>query len=155
MAYLLDTLSTLRLLSNRQSDPLIVWLGANQIRPYIAPVSLGRARDSIRRDPKLQPIQRSDLEKRLDVLCEAMDAGSRASAFLATMDAKTALTWGDLLGFSGVGAVEAVELAVVAAALRWSLVLVDGTDENRFAKIAPSIPPALGQLRVISADNPT
>lgn len=150
MAYILDTGAVLRLLALRDGDALLHWIESEAIRPLIAPVTMGSARESFQSEPALTPAQRATYEQRFDILLRDLSRGEENSVIAVDLDFNGARILADILAVAAdqdIG-LSPFDLVPAAIAIQHNHEIVVADDDGQMALLAKVLPPEIGRLLV-------
>ncbi|RWR09186.1 hypothetical protein D2T29_21040 [Sinirhodobacter populi] len=148
MAYILDTGAVLRLLALRDGDELLEWIEAGAIRPLIAPVTMGSARESFQSAGSLSPAQRATYEQRFDILLRDLSRGEENSVIATDLDYNGARILSDILLVATADGIEVntLDLVPAAIAIQHNHEIVALDDDGQMALLAAALPPEIGRL---------
>lgn len=155
MSYIVDRDAFTRIVAANESDPFVVWLEEEQIRPFADPFTIALTLRDVREDEDLDTTTRKAFEKRIDTIIKLISARNPASPVnLADADGYVSEVLADLLGLEGKGEdLSEVELIPAALAVERNFKLLAGEGVGQYKEVSDALPGDLGRLSVVDLED--
>lgn len=152
MAYVLDTGAVLRLLALREGDNFLHWIETEAIRPLIAPVTMGAARESFQSAQALSSAQRAVYEQRFDIILRDLNRQEESSVIATDLDFNGSRILSDILAVVTEHGIDLnlFDLIPAAIAIQHNHEIVAADEDGQMARLAATLPPEFGLLTVSS-----
>lgn len=149
MSFILTVDAALRVMAAQQDDPLVAWLEADEIKPFIDWATMASVRFEIRTNPAIAPDQKSSLERRYQKLQRDLTRRKQHQISSIGLDSTSAGILSDLLSIdAGMNqhVLSDIDLVPAAIAIQHNLQLVVTNYVQAWQELSGAIPKPSGRL---------